>query len=168
MAIFGGGRDKKAPTASGSARSAPAGPAGLSIIGAGMTVHGDVESAGVVKIEGTVNGHVHAGQQVLVAKGGQIDGDIETGEAVIGGIVHGAVRAQQRVEVQPGATVEGDVTTKRILVAEGAMLNGMVRMGEAEEAARPAPSRPVAQPTLPRPSAPLARVAVPPRASSPH
>ena len=167
MAIFGGS-DKKTSAAAGANRGAPAGPAGLSIIGVGMTVHGDVETAGVVKIEGTVNGRVDAGQQVLVAKGGQIDGDVDTGEAVIGGIVHGAVRALQRVEVQPGAVVEGDVTTKRILVAEGAVLNGMVRMGEIDESARPVPSRPVAQPTLPRPSAPLAHVAVPPRTSAPQ
>ncbi len=117
-----------------------------------MTVHGDVETAGVVKIEGVVNGHVTAGQQVLVAKGGQIDGDVDTGEAVIGGAVHGAVRAHQRVEVQAGATVQGDVTTKRIAVAEGAVINGLVKMGDVEETARAMPQRPLAQPTLPRPS----------------
>lgn len=163
MALFSGSDKKAAAAAPG--KAGPSGAVGLSIIGAGMTVHGDVETAGVVKIEGVVNGHVTAGQQVLVARGGQIDGDVDTGEAVIGGVVHGAVRAQERVEVQPGATVQGDVTTKRIAVAEGAVLNGMVKMGDVEEAARTAPQRPVAQPTLPRPSTSLARVAVPPRAA---
>ena len=164
MAIFGKS-DKIASTPAGAGRAATP-VAGLSIIGAGMTVHGDLETAGVIKVEGTVNGHVSAAQQVLVAKGGQIDGDVTTAEAVIGGIVHGSVIARQRVEVQAGATVQGDVTTKRIAVAEGAVLNGTVKMGEPEEAARPAPSRPVVQPTLPRPSTSLARVAVPPRAVS--
>jgi len=164
MAIFSGS-DKKAPAATSGKAGQPAG-VGLSIIGAGMTVHGDVETAGVVKVEGIVNGHVTAGHQVLIAKGGQIDGDVDTGEAVIGGVVHGAVRAQQRVEVQSGAIVQGDVTTKRIAVAEGAVLNGTVRMGDVEEAPRTAPQRPVAQPTLPRPSTSLARVAVPPRATA--
>lgn len=163
MAIFGGS-DKKAPATPTPSKAGQSGAIGLSIIGAGMTVHGDVETAGVVKIEGVVNGHVTASQQVLVAKGGQIDGDVDTGEAVIGGVVRGAVRAQQRVEVQPGATVQGDVITKRIAVAEGAVLNGMVKMGEVDEVARAAaPQRPVAQPTLPRPGTSLARVAVPPR-----
>ena len=164
MAIFSGS-DKKASTTTSSKAGQPGG-VGLSIIGSGMTIHGDVETAGVVKIEGVVNGHVTAGQQVLVARGGQIDGDVDTGEAVIGGVVHGAVRAQQRVEVQSGAMVQGDVTTQRIAVAEGAMLNGTVKMGDAEESARTMPQRPVVQPTLPRPSASLARVAVPPRAAA--
>ena len=165
MAIFGGSEKKPEPTAS-TGRSAPTAAAGLSIIGVGMTVHGDVETGGVVKIEGTVNGHVSAAQQVLVAKGGQIDGDVDTREAVVGGMVHGAVRATDRVEVQAGATVQGDITTKRIAVAEGAQLNGSIRMGEVEETSRAAPQRPVVQPTLPRPGSPIARVAVPPRAAA--
>ena len=164
MALFGGSGKKTPAQAPGKAGQSAV--AGLSIIGPGMTVHGDVETAGVVKIEGVVNGHVTAGLQVLVAKGGQIDGDVDTGEAVIGGLVHGAVRAHQRVEVQSGAMVQGDVTTQRIAVAEGAMLNGTVKMGDAEESARTMPQRPVVQPTLPRPSASLARVAVPPRAAA--
>jgi cytoskeletal protein CcmA (bactofilin family) len=166
MAIFGGSGKKTAMPASPSARGNPPGATGLSIIGLGMTVHGDVETAGVVKVEGIVNGHVTAGQQVLVAKGGQIDGDVDTGEAVVGGAIHGSVRATLRVEIQSGAVVQGDVTTKRISVAEGAVLNGAIRMGDSEELAKATPSRPIVQPTLSRSSTPIARPAVPPRASS--
>lgn len=147
---------------------------GLSIIGAGMTVRGDIETAGVVKVEGTVEGHVQAKHQVLVAKGGLVHGNIETREAVIGGIVNGGIRAVERVEIQPGAAVHGDITTRRIAVAEGGSLNGQIRMGE-----QPAPDLEVANgsraeprsappPSLARPSVPIARVAVPPpRATMP-
>jgi cytoskeletal protein CcmA (bactofilin family) len=167
MAIFGSSGKTTATPAPSSARGNPTNPAGLSIIGIGMTVHGDIETAGVVKVEGAVQGHVSAGQQVLVAKGGLIDGDVDTGEAVVGGSVHGAVRASGRVEIQAGAVVRGDVTTNRIAVAEGAVLNGAIRMGDSEESAKASPpSRPVAQPALPRPSSPIARPAVPPRAAS--
>jgi cytoskeletal protein CcmA (bactofilin family) len=166
MALFGGSGKQTLTPVPSSARGNSATAAGLSIIGLGMTIHGDIETAGVVKVEGVVNGHVSAGQQVLVAKGGLIDGDVDTGEAVVGGSVHGAVRASGRVEIQAGATVQGDVTTKRISVAEGAVLNGAIRMGDVEETAKASPTRPVVQPTLPRPSGPIARPAVPPRAAS--
>lgn len=146
---------------------------GLSIIGAGMTVRGDIETAGVVKVEGTVDGHVNAKHQVLVAKGGVVHGDIETREAVIGGTVNGAVRAGDRVEIQSGAAVNGDITTRRIAVAEGGSLNGQIRMGDqpalelkVSNGARVEP-RPVPQPSLSRPSVPVARVAAPPRATMP-
>lgn len=148
---------------------AAAPPGGLSIIAVGMTIHGDVDSNGTVKVEGTVDGHVLAKNQVLVAKGGVVRGDIDARESVVGGAVYGCIRATERVEIQPGATVHGDITTKRIAVAEGGLLNGQIRMGDA-----PAEGRPVARtdvraiPTMPtppvvRPSVPVARVAVPPR-----
>ncbi len=171
MGIFGSKAARDAGAAPG--RSATGAQAGLSIIGAGMTVRGDVETAGVVKVEGIVAGHVSSKQQVLVAKGGVVDGDIDTGEAVVGGTVHGAIRATERVEIQAGASVNGDITTKRISVAEGGRLNGQIRMGEqtapepkAAGAAKQE-TRPTAPPSIARPSVPVARVAVPPRASMP-
>lgn len=130
MSVFGSkpgpAGDKPAPAGRGSSSTTS-----LSIVGPDMHVRGDMETDGVVKIEGTVEGLVRARAQVLVAKGGLVHGDIETAEAVIGGAVNGAIRANQRVEVQAGATVEGDVTTRRISVADGGKLNGQIRMGEA-------------------------------------
>jgi cytoskeletal protein CcmA (bactofilin family) len=124
MGILGG---KKAAEP----ESAPPAPAGLSVIAVGMTVRGNLDSNGTVKIEGTVEGDVHTRAQALVAKGGAVHGDLSADEIVVGGTVTGAVRARGRVEIQTGAVVDGDVTTRRILVAEGATLNGLVRMGDA-------------------------------------
>lgn len=141
----------------------------LSVIGVGMVIRGDIETAGVVKVEGTVEGHVVAGTQVLVAKGGVVKGDVDTREAIIGGEVAGAVAARDRVEIQAGAAVQGDITTKRIAVAEGASLNGQIRMGELAERAvsrsRGAGSPPAPPPGVQRPSVPVARVAVSPRST---
>jgi len=102
----------------------------LSIIGSGMRVVGDITADGVVKVEGTVVGTIRAGRQVLVAKGGEVEGDIVTREVIIGGEVRGTVLADERAEIQTGSTVHGDVTCKRLLVQEGGEVNGVVRMGE--------------------------------------
>jgi len=85
---------------------------------------------GVVKIEGTVVGTVRAEQQVLVAKGGLVEGDIHTREAVLGGEVRGAILAHERVEVQATSVVHGDIGTQRIMVHEGGEVNGHVKMGD--------------------------------------
>lgn len=168
MAIFGGSRDKAATEGAKPAKQAPA-AGGMSLIGLGMTVRGDIESNGVVRVEGIVEGHVGAESQVLVAKGGEVRGDIETREAIIGGVVRGGIECSERVEVQSGAVVTGDITTSRIAVAEGATIDGHIRMGEpaARQAAREAPAaEPRAAQAYPRPSVPVARVAVPPRTPS--
>lgn len=104
---------------------------GLSIIAGTMRVVGDIESEGVVKIEGRVQGSVRVGRQVLVAKGGLVEGEIQAREAIIGGEVRGNVTATERIEVQPQSVVHGDITTKLLLVQEGGEVNGVVRMGAA-------------------------------------
>src|SRR2546429_5326743 len=92
---------------------APESEAGLSIIGAGMRVEGDIVAEGVVKIEGTVVGTVRAGRQVLVAKGGEVEGDVITKEAIIGGEVRGSGRAEGRIEIQTAIVVPRGLGSRR-------------------------------------------------------
>lgn len=103
---------------------------GLSIIGTGMRVVGDITADGVVKVEGTVVGTIRAGRQVLVAKGGVVEGDVIAREAIVGGEVRGSIDASERLELQATSVVHGDIATRRLLVQEGGEINGVVRMGE--------------------------------------
>ena len=104
---------------------------GLSIVARDLTVTGDLEADGVIRIEGRVLGNVQAGDQVLLSEGGLIEGSVATREAVIGGTVHGSISGSERVELQAQAVVEGDITTRRLLIHEGGRVNGGVRMEAA-------------------------------------
>ena len=114
--------------------------AGLSIVAVGMVVHGDLETDGVVKIEGKVFGSIRAGRQVLVAPGALVEGDLDAKEAVIGGEVRGTIRAEDRVEVQATAVISGDIVTARVAVLEGGQVNGEMKMGQVVEAAAALPT----------------------------
>jgi cytoskeletal protein CcmA (bactofilin family) len=103
----------------------------FSIIASDMTVIGDLETEGVVRVEGRVKGTVRAGSQVLVSEGAVIEGDLHTQEAVIAGQVSGAIHARERVELQATAMVEGDILTPRISIVEGAKVTGEVKMDAA-------------------------------------
>ena len=103
----------------------------FSIIASDMTVIGDLETEGVVRIEGRVKGTVRGGAQVLVATGAVIEGDLHTQEAVIAGQVSGSIRASDRVELQGSAVVAGDIHTPRIAIVEGAKVTGEVKMDMA-------------------------------------
>lgn len=100
----------------------------LSIVAKDMTITGDLETEGVVKVEGRVNGSIRAASQVLVSPGAIVQGDLHTREAVIAGEVHGAIHASERVELQASAAVVGDVLTPRIAILEGGRLSGEVKM----------------------------------------
>jgi len=106
----------------------------FSIIASDMTVIGDLETEGVVRVEGRVKGTVRAGTQVLVAAGAVIEGDLHAQEAVIAGQVSGAIQARERVELQASALVAGDILTPRISIIEGARITGEVKMDSKMEA----------------------------------
>jgi len=111
----------------------------LSMVASDLTVVGDLETEGVVKIEGRVQGTIRAGTQVLVAQGAVIQGDINTKEAVVGGEVNGVIKAEERVEIQATALVTGDIITKRIVVLEGGRVNGEVKMDGGGKVTYPSP-----------------------------
>ena len=102
----------------------------LSIVAADLRVEGALTSTGAIRIEGTVIGNVQAARQVLVAKGGIVEGDIHTPDAVLSGKVSGSVFGQERVELQPSAVIQGGITTPRLVMHAGAVVHGRVRMGK--------------------------------------
>ncbi len=125
-------KDDRNPAQDKSARREP----GLSVIACGMSISGHLDTDGVVKVEGKVTGSIRAERQVLVARGGMVDGDIMTREAIIGGKVRGAIYADERVEVQATSQINGDIMTKRILLQEGGEVNGHVRMEDPKALSR--------------------------------
>ena len=105
----------------------------ISIIGAGMTIKGDSETDGSIRIEGTIRGSVRAGKSVVVGRDGLVDGSIYTQDAVISGRVSGGIHAVSRLELLATSEVSGEVEAPRMQVEEGAKVHGQVTIGEAVE-----------------------------------
>ena len=60
------------------------------------------------------------------------------------GKVAGNVHGTERVEIQATGVVEGDVSAPRLVVAEGAVLNGSIHMTPAgQKSLLDAPPRPI-------------------------
>lgn len=129
MGIFSAPATTAAPPTERRKTSASSG--GLSIVAKDLTIAGDLQAAGVIRVEGRVIGNVHAGDQVLLSEGAVVEGDVVTREAVIGGRVHGCITAEERVELQESAVVHGDITTQRLLIQEGGRVNGAILMERA-------------------------------------
>jgi cytoskeletal protein CcmA (bactofilin family) len=101
----------------------------ISIIGPGMTIVGDCETDGTIRVEGSVEGSIKAGKAVVIGKQGVVTGNISTQDAVISGRVEGTLIAASRLELQATCHIEGEVHTLRMQLEEGAVLNGTVHMG---------------------------------------
>jgi len=114
----------------------------ISIIGPGMTIVGDCETDGTVRIEGSVEGSIKAGKAIVIGKQGVVTGDISTQDAVISGRVEGTLVAASRLELQASCHIEGEVHTRRMQLEEGAVLNGSVHMGADAPKVAAKPSSP--------------------------
>ena len=94
-----------------------------------MSVVGDCKSEGTIRIEGRVEGRIEAGKAVVIGKEGTVVGDICTQDAVISGRIQGSLTIASRLELQASCDVSGEIDTRRIVLEEGAMINGTVKMG---------------------------------------
>jgi cytoskeletal protein CcmA (bactofilin family) len=96
-----------------------------------MTMVGDTDTDGSLRIEGTIRGSVRAGKSVVVGKDGLVDGSVFTQDAVIAGRVSGGIHAESRLELQATSEVAGEIVAPRMQVEEGAKVQGQVAVGES-------------------------------------
>ena len=105
--------------------------AAISLIAPGMNIIGDCETDGTVRVEGRVEGLIRAGKSVVVARGGEVIGDIITQDAVVSGRVSGNIAAESRLELQATCDIQGELRSRRVQLDEGARFNGQVHMEDS-------------------------------------
>src|SRR5262249_52663484 len=93
-------------------------------------------------IEGKVEGKVTLpNSQLTIGANGSIKAEVQAKSVVVIGRVAGNVRGTERVEIQATGIVEGDVIAPRLVVAEGAVVNGSIQMPARPGAAAHWPSK---------------------------
>ena len=107
---------------------------------------GDITSEGSVHVHGRFEGSLRAKVAIFVAEGAEVDAALASDSIVVAGTTKGSVRAQTRFEVLPSGRVAGDIVSPTLVVHEGAVMAGQLRMspGEAAPESSPAPT-PVVQ-----------------------
>lgn len=98
------------------------------IIGAGITIEGELTSDEDVVVQGTIRGKLSAKDAVTVEQGGAVEADVHGGPVAVAGTVTGNIVSHDRVDLQNGARVIGNVKATRITIADGAQFKGSVDM----------------------------------------
>lgn len=133
-------------------------PSGFSLLDTGISLTGDVDTTGSLRIDGRMEGSVRRADIVVVGAGATVSGDVHAREVIIGGTLNGSVHASERVELQATAIVTGDIVTQSVLMQEGGVVNGRVLMRPPESAAPPQrPVREQATPLVPMAGEPARR-----------
>lgn len=101
------------------------------IVGDGTRVAGQVSVKGTIRIDGVLEGDVHA-DWVVVGETGKILGNTRSRGVVIGGSVEGNIEATETVELMGKSSMTGEIRAPMLAVSEGAVFDGRSRMkGEA-------------------------------------
>lgn len=147
----------------GAGGAAAATKAGDSVanIGKSIVFKGDLTGDEDLQVEGQVEGGIQLANHVLtIGQSGRANAQLYAKSVVVIGHVTGNITATERVVLEASASVEGDIHTPKLVIAEGAVLNGAVEMTKApgdaaKTGARPAPPRSdapaSAAPTAPKP-----------------
>ena len=109
----------------GEAATAKNSPAGVSTIGPGMLITGNIVCEGSTQIFGRVTGDIQAAQ-IVIGDGARVEGNLTALEVAINGTFKGAIRGNN-VRLKGTASVEGEIFSKSLTVEENVQFEGMSR-----------------------------------------
>ena len=95
-----------------------------SVVAPAMSIRGDIDFEGSLRIEGEVRGKITGQGRLTVDPSGRVMGDVLAAEVVVHGTVQGNVSAAARLEISETAQIAGDVKTAQLAVARGAKILG--------------------------------------------
>lgn len=94
----------------------------ISVVGAELSVLGDIDCPGDLQVFGVVQGDVRA-QTLIIESGAHIEGRVFAQRLVVGGSVNGPVTATE-IRIESTARVIGNITHNVLTIEPGAYLEG--------------------------------------------
>src|SRR5438067_7683539 len=108
---------------------------GYSVVNDRLTIRGELDTDGTVRVDGRVEGPSHRAGTLIVGASGYVVGDIEARDVVVAGMVQGNVHASGRIQVESGASVLGEIRANSMILLEGATIHGQASIGATPPAA---------------------------------
>lgn len=104
-------------------------------VGYGTVLTGEAAFQAMLRIDGHFSGRISSENGTLiVGSTGQVDANIIVAAAVINGTVNGDIIAAEKLELGRTARVVGNIQTPRLVIDDGAVLEGGCSMLKAREA----------------------------------
>jgi cytoskeletal protein CcmA (bactofilin family) len=98
-----------------------------SFLGDTSELKGELYSGGILRLDGTVFGTIHA-EEVILSATASIEGDISARKVIVVGKMTGTLRADDVVEIRDKGYVNGNIVTKRLVMTRGGKFNGRIEM----------------------------------------
>ncbi len=103
-------------------------------VGNGTVLTGETNFQAMLRVDGHLTGRVTSEQGTLiVGSTGKVDANVSVAEAVVNGSVNGDIEASEKLELGRTAKVVGNITAPRLILSDGAILEGGCTMLKAKE-----------------------------------
>jgi cytoskeletal protein CcmA (bactofilin family) len=114
-------------------------------VGHGTTLTGETEFHAMLRVDGRLIGTVSSESGTLIiGTNGQVDANVSVAAALVNGAVNGDIYASEKLQLGRTARVLGNIQSPKLIIEEGAILEGSCSMLKAreiqEEAAAPPPA----------------------------
>jgi len=106
----------------------PAHEEGRAYLDKGSKVSGKLSFDGPARIDGQVDGEIHAKESVVIGESSVVTAQIKAASVVVAGKISGDIMASQRIEIRPSAKVLGNVTAPVLVIHEGPLFEGHCAM----------------------------------------
>lgn len=97
------------------------------LISESCKINGVISGSGNFQISGEVEGDCEVDGTVTLARNGLWRGTIRAGNVIVSGHVEGDIVSAGHVEISGSARISGTVTGEAIAVAEGAVVDGVMK-----------------------------------------
>jgi cytoskeletal protein CcmA (bactofilin family) len=101
----------------------------------GSSFEGKLSFKDTVRIDGHFSGQISSENTLVVGESGVIEANVRSQVVIISGTVAGDITAGSRVIVHKTGRVDGNVETPSLVMEDGAMINGQLKMGGAKKSA---------------------------------
>ena len=99
----------------------------FSIIGENMSIKGDINSNGNIRIDGKIEGNITAKAKIILGPKSFVQGNINAKTADIEGSVNGILEISELLTLKSTATVQGETKVGSIAIEQGAKFDAVCK-----------------------------------------
>lgn len=122
---------RKSSTESEQSSSGSVDPGGLTaFIDQGSSFEGKLSFKDTVRIDGHFSGQISSENTLVVGETGIIEANVRSQIVIVSGTIAGDIVAARKVVMHKTGRVDGNIQTPSLVMEDGAIVNGQVKMSE--------------------------------------
>jgi cytoskeletal protein CcmA (bactofilin family) len=109
----------------------------MNLFGRGTVIEGTVRVENSIRVDGILKGKLVCKNTLTVGISGEIEGEIEAKNAIIGGKIKGKINVAEKLLLETKSSLIGELRASKLIIEEGAVFEGTSSMGVKESALHP-------------------------------